>query len=352
MLRWGLIGAGEIARVFACGMRFTDSGRVTAVASQTPGKAQALARDFDIPKHYDTYEALLADREIDAVYISTIHPYHAAWTIKAAQAGKHILVEKPMAMNAREAAAMIEAARAGDVFLMEAFMYRCHPQTPKMAEMVREGAVGRVQVVRAIFSYGAPFSTHSRAYNKAMGGGGILDVGCYTASMARLLAGAGSTPPQPFANPISVKASGYIGATGVDHVAAATLQFESGIIGEIITGVSCSMPTLAAVYGETGSLTVTNPWLPSTPCRRATTPLPPNTVFPPTTILYQPNGQKPQEITIEPDRDLYSYEADMVAAHIADRQAPAMRWADSQGNMELLDRWRAEIGLQYAQDEA
>ena len=141
-----------------------------------------------------------------------------------------------------------------------------------------------------------------------------------------------------------------LGPTGVDHYAAATLQFENDVIGEIITGVGASLPTEAAVYGDQGSLVVTNPWLPSSPCRSATTPLPADTVFPPTTILYRANGQQPQEIVIQPDRDLFTYEADMVAAHVANRQAPAMSWADTLGNMDLLDRWRREIGLRYAQD--
>jgi predicted dehydrogenase len=350
MLNWGLIGAGGIAHVFANGMRFSKTGRIIAVASQTAGKGDRFAADFTIPKAYASYEALLADREVEAVYISTIHPFHAECAIQAARAGKHILVEKPIAMNYREASAMIAAARANDVFLMEAFMYRCHPQTQRLAGLVREGAVGRVQIIRAVFSFGATFDPASRAFAKAMGGGGILDVGCYTASMSRLLAGA--AVGQPFANPVQVKGCGLLGPTGVDHYAAATLQFESGIVGEIITGVGCRLPTEVSVYGETGSLTVTNPWLPSSPCRTAKGPLPLDTAFPPVTFALQSyRDTAPQEIVIQPDRDLFTYEADMVAAHIADRQAPAMSWDDTLGNMRLLDRWRAEIGLVYEQDD-
>lgn len=351
MLNWGLMGAGEIARVFANGMRFSKSGRIVAVASQSAGKAEALGVDFAIPKRFEGYEALLADSDVEAVYISSIHPFHAELAIRAARAGKHILVEKPIAMNRAEAVAMIEAARANKVFLMEAFMYRCHPQTQKLAELVREGAVGRVQIVRAVFSYYTPFDPASWAYAKEMGGGGILDVGCYVASMTRLLAGAGLG--KPFVDPIQVKGCGVLGPTGVDHYAAATLEFENGIVGEIITGVGCQMPTEAAVYGERGSLVVTNPWLPASPCRTATQPLPLDTKFPPVTIKlqrYERSG--PEEIVVEPDRDLFTYEADMVAADIADRQAPAMTWADSLGNMDLLDRWRREIGLVYEQDKS
>jgi predicted dehydrogenase len=349
MINWGLIGAGGIAHVFANGMRFSKTGQVVAVASQSPGKADRLADVFSIPKRYAGYDALLADREVEAVYISTIHPFHAECAVKAAQAGKHILVEKPIAMNYREALSMLDAARANDVFLMEAFMYRCHPQTSKLAELVGSGAIGRVQVIRAVFSYGSSFDPTSRAYAKEMGGGGILDVGCYTASMARLLAGAALG--KRFAEPLQVKGCATLGPTGVDHYAAATVQFEGGILAELITGVGCQMPTEVSVYGEGGSLSVSNPWLPSSPCRSATEPLPPDTRFPPATItLRSYRSPELQPVVVEADRDLFTYEADMVAAHIADRQAPAMSWDDTLGNMWLLDRWRQEVGLVYEQD--
>jgi predicted dehydrogenase len=349
MLNWGLIGAGGIARVFTNGMRFSKTGRVVAVASRTKGKADRLADDFSIPKRYAGYEALLADREVDVVYISTIHPFHAEWAIKAARAGKHILVEKPIAMNYRQASAMIAAARANDVFLMEAFMYRCHPQTHKLVELVRNGAIGRVQFIRAVFSYKAPFDPTSRAYAKDLGGGGILDVGCYTASMSRLIAGAAMG--KSFADPLQVKGCGMLGPTGVDHYAAATLEFEEGIIAAIVTGVGCRMPSDVSVYGEEGSLTVTNPWLPSSPCRTATGPLPLDTRFPPVAITLQSyRHPELQQIVVEADRDLFTYEADTVAANIANRQAPAMTWADTLGNMRLLDRWRQEVRLVYEQE--
>ena len=128
MLNWGVMSAGGIAYVFCNAMRFTDSGGILAVASRTQSRMDRLVNDFGIPRQYTSYEALLEDEDIDAIYIATIHPLHAEWAIKCAEAGKHILVEKPISMNYAEAAAMVEAARENDVFLMEAFMYRCHPQ--------------------------------------------------------------------------------------------------------------------------------------------------------------------------------------------------------------------------------
>jgi predicted dehydrogenase len=349
MLNWGLIGAGNIARVFANGMRFSKTGRIIAVASQTSGKAQKFADDFGIATCYDTYEAMLADPQVQAVYISTIHPLHKQCALAAANAGKHMLVEKPIAMNAAEAATMIAAARANDVFLMEAFMYRCHPQTIRAAELLREGAIGRVQVIRAAFSYGGGFNPASRGFNKELGGGGILDVGCYPASMVRLLAGA--SQGNSFADPGEVKAVGVLGPTGVDHYTTAAVAFADDTIAELITGVGCRMPVEVSAYGEKGSLSIPNPWLPASPCRSAKMPLPLDTQFPTEKIiLHRYSDPGPQEILVEPDRDLFTYEADMVADHIEARQAPAMSWDDTLGNMRLLDAWRAEIGLTYEQD--
>jgi predicted dehydrogenase len=345
MLNWGIMGAGGIARVFCNALRFSKTGQAAAVASQTPDKLQALADDFSIAKRYSTYEALLQDPDIDVIYISTIHPMHAEWAIKAAETGKHLLIEKPIGMNYAEAAAMIDAAAKHDVFLMEAFMYRCHPQTQKLAELVREGAIGEVRMIRSVFSYYAPYSPSSRAYNKALGGGGILDVGCYPASMSRLIAGAAGG--HSFLDPVEVKACGKVSPDGVDLYTAATLQFENDIVAEIICGVACQMPVQVSVYGDEGIISVPNPWLPTSPARSAKQPLPLDTQFPPTTIELTPRGsQTAQQIVVEVDRDLFTYEADTVAAHIADRQAPAMRWDDTLGNMRLLDRWRQEIGAQ------
>ncbi|MEM7128766.1 MAG: Gfo/Idh/MocA family oxidoreductase [Chloroflexota bacterium] len=345
MINWGVIGAGGIARVFCNGLRFSKTGQLNAVASRTPGKADGLADLFDVEKRYTSYEEILADDEIDAVYVSTIHPAHLEPVTMAAEAGKHILVEKPIAMNATEAQAMIDAARKNDVFLMEAFMYRCHPQIAKMVELIQSGAIGDVLVIRSGFGYHAPFNDSSRAYNNKLGGGGILDVGCYPASMVRLIAGAAAG--QAFLDPTELKATGVIGPTGVDHYTAATLKFQNDIIAEISTAVACNIPSETVIHGSEGILTVPNPWLPSSPCRSAKEALPLDTIFPSSTLILQKRGAAPEEITAEADRDLFSYEADMVGEHIEARQAPVASWDDTLGNMKTLDRWLSEIGVVY-----
>ncbi len=343
MLNWGIIGAGGIAYVFCNGMRFTDSGRILAVASRTQSRAEKLTHDFGIAKQYSSYDALLEDEEIDAVYISTIHPFHAEWAIKAAKAKKHMLVEKPISMNVAETEEMVHAARENDVFLMEAFMYRCHPQIQSVIQLIHDGAIGQVQVVRATFGYRSNVNPESRIYNREMGGGAILDIGCYTASMARLIAGAAGK--KPFLNPTKVKGSGNVGSTGVDEISAATLCFENGVIAEVIAAVRCRLGSNVTIYGTEGTITIPDPWLPSSPCRHAKQPLPAETAFPPSKIFLEaPQGKDTQEIVVDVDRDLFSYEADMVANHIEARQSPAMSWDDTLGNMQLLDTWRKEAG--------
>ena len=342
MLNWGVMGAGGIAYVFCNGMRFTDTGQIFAVASRTQERKDRLANDFGIPRQYNDYADLLTDDDIDAVYIATIHPLHVEWAIKCAEAGKHLLIEKPISMNSAETAAMVNAARENDVFLMEAFMYRCHPQIAKMVELIQDGTIGDVQAIRATFGYRSGFNPQSRLYNHEMGGGGILDIGCYTASMARKVAGAADN--KLFLNPISVKGNGKIGPTGVDHIAAATLKFENDIIAEIICAVECNYGSGVTIYGTEGTLTIPNPWLPSSPCRGARTPLPLDTTFPATQVQSS-QSRETTEVTVPADRDLFTYEADTVATHIADRQAPAMSWEDTLGNMQLLDAWREEVGV-------
>jgi len=252
-----------------------------------------------------------------------------------------------MGINAHQVAAMTTAAKENDVFLMEAFMYRCHPQMDKLTALIQDGAIGEVKVVRSAFGYHAAYNPSSRAYNHSLAGGGIMDVGCYPASASRLVAGAASG--QRFLNPVEVKASGVIGESGVDYYTAATLLFDNGVVGQISTGIACNIPGEIVVFGTAGILTIPQPWLPSSPCRTARDALALDTQFSASEILLERKG-KTESIAVDVDRDLFTYEADTVAAHITARQAPAMSWADSEGNIQLMDEWREQIGLAYPQD--
>jgi predicted dehydrogenase/aryl-alcohol dehydrogenase-like predicted oxidoreductase len=339
-LRWGLLAAGNIAKAFANGVKHSQTGELVAVGSRTQASANKFADEFGIPNRHGSYEALLADLQVDAVYISTPHPHHAEWIIKAAEAKKHILCEKPLTLNYPQAMAAIEAALRNDVFLMEAFMYRCHPQTAMIVELIKQGAIGEVKMIEATFGFNARFNAEHRLFANALGGGGILDVGCYPVSMARLVAGAALG--RDFANPVKLTGAGKLNATtGVDEYAAATLEFEGGIVAQVATGVMLNQRNVVQVFGSEGNLLVTSPWIPA---RQGGV----------TDIVIHRNGEPKRVVEIKSDAWLYGIEADTVAQNIERRQAPspAMSWDDTLGNMRTLDQWRQAIGLTYAEEKA
>ena len=337
-LAWGILGTGSIAHTFAGGVLGSATGRLAAVGSRSQAAADRFGGEFSVPRRHGSYEALLADPEVHAVYISTPHPLHAEWAIKAAEAGKHILCEKPLAINYPQAMAIVEAARRADVFLMEAFMYRCHPQTAKLVELLREKVIGDVRVVQATFSFHAGYDPGGRLFSNALGGGGILDVGCYCASFARLVAGAATG--RDFADPTTVRGVGHLGETGVDHYALAVLEFPGEILAQLATGVDLNQENAARIYGTEGWIFVPSPWIPSRE---------PGVT---TIVVHRYGAGEAQEIRIETTRGLYALEADTVAAHIGKRQAapPAITWEDTLGNMKVLDRWRVAIGLVYDEE--
>lgn len=339
LLHWGILATGNIARAFAQGLTHSKTGRLVAVGSRSAENAQRFGHEFGLPPAacHATCEALLADPEVQAIYISNPHPGHAEWAIRCAEAGKHILCEKPLAMNHGEAMAVVEAARRHDVFLMEAFMYRCHPQTRRIVELIREGALGAVRVIQATFSFRAGSDPKSRLLDPELGGGGILDVGCYPVSMSRMIAGAAAG--KPFANPLKLQAIGHLGGTGVDDYTAALASFPDDIVAQLATGVRVKQENVVRIYGEEGHLYVPTPWVPSRDGG-------------PTKIMLHRDGQpNDEEIVVETVDEakayLYTIEADHVAAHLDARQSPAMSWADSLGNMQTLDSWRDAIGLSY-----
>lgn len=336
LLNWGILSTGKIAHSFAKDLSQSKTGKLVAVASRSQGKADQFAKEFGITKAHGSYESMLADPDVQAVYIATPHPQHAEWAIKFANAGKHLLVEKPIALNAAETMAIIEAARANDVFLMEAFMYRCHPQTQKLIELIKQKTIGDVRVIQATFSFHwpKPWNDQSRLINNTLGGGGILDVGCYTTSAARLVAGVAQG--LPFAEPAELKATGAVGKTGVDEYAIASLKFPGDILAQCATGVQVNQDNSLRIYGTEGFIHLPHPWNPSK-----------NTGA---KIIINRNGKEPEELPIDPG-PIYAYEADAVAQYLEQRQSPTMSWGDTLGNMRTLDQWRQQIGVAYESEK-
>ncbi|HZX02336.1 aldo/keto reductase [Kribbella sp.] len=334
-LRWGIIGTGNIASRFASQVPTSKTNEVVAVGSRSIDSANAFADKWDIANRHASYEDLLADQSVEAVYIATPHPLHVEWAIKAAEAGKHVLCEKPLAINRAWAEAMIEAAVRNDVFLMEAYMYRCLPQTKLVAQLVRDGELGTVHQIQATFAFNAAFRPESRIFADELAGGGILDVGGYPVSMARLIAGAATG--RPYAEPAAVNAVGQVGETGADEWTVATLFFDGGITAQISTGVRLADRNQVRIYGSKGYLQIDDPWFGGD--------------GKPTHVTLYRAGEEPRELSAEPAL-IYTAEAEAVQAAIAAgaKEAPEMSWADTLGNLTVQDQWRAAIGQQYASE--
>ena len=341
-VRWGIVATGVIARAFAVDLATSATGRLVAVASRDERRARAFADDDGATAAYGSYDALLADRSVDAVYIATPHPMHAMWAVRAAEAGKHVLCEKPMTVTEAEAAAVVEAAIEHDVFLMEAFMYRCHPQTAELVSLLRAGAVGEVRVIEAVHSFRGSSDPTGRLLAAELGGGGILDVGCYCVSGARLVAGVALGGN--IAEPIAVSGAGHVGVTGVDEWAVASIGFDGGIVAHLSCGVAVHQPPVLRVHGTDGSITLTTPWLPTIDGVMTTH------------ISIKRRGASTETVAVTADRGLYAYQADELASCIArgDRQAthPAPTWDDSLGNIRTLDAWRRAVGVTYPTETA
>ncbi|MEA2710873.1 MAG: hypothetical protein QOF78_3474 [Phycisphaerales bacterium] len=339
-LRWGIMGTGSIAGAFAEGLARAERGELCAVGSRSDASAELFGQKYNIPRRHGSYDALIRDGEVDALYIATPHPAHAEWAIRAARGRKHLLVEKPIGINFAEAMAIIEAARESDVFLMEAFMYRCHPQTARLIELLRAGAIGEVRMIQAAFGFHwpKPWNATSRIISNELAGGGILDVGCYPVSMSRLIAGVASG--KQFDDPIDVTGAGHLGKSGVDEWAAATLKFANGLVAQVSCSVQVQQENVLRIYGSDGWILVPNPWAPARNGGASK-------------ILIHKSGETlPEEIVIASGKQIYAVEADYVAQHIDARQAPAMTWDDTLGNLRTLDRWRAAVGLVYEQEKS
>lgn len=332
-VRWGIIGCGGIARRFASGLTTSETGSLSAVASRSLDKAERFAEENGARVSYGSYEDLLSDPHIDAVYIATPHTGHAEWAVKAAEAGKHILCEKPLAVNFGSAMQVVEAVRANDVVLMEGYMYRSHPQTAKLFELTADGAVGEVRFIEVQNGFPGTFDPASRLFDPKLAGGGIMDVGGYPVSFARLIAGA--VTGRPFADPVGLQ--GYAGLVegGVDGVAGAVLSFGNGLVANAAASIQVALRQGARIYGTKGRIEVPDPWQPD---RHG----------PAHFFLYSDGASEPKEISV-PARDVYGLEADALAAAIAGESFSGVEMTldDSLGNMSALDRWRDSVGLQF-----
>jgi len=246
-LRLGILGCANIARQFARDVAPSRLVHIAAVASRDAAKAAAFATEFGIGRTHGSYDALLADSELDAVYIPLPNSLHAQWAVRAAQHGRHVLCEKPLAMSCDEACTMFDAARQHGVMLLEAYPWWFQPQTAALLGLLHGGAIGKVRMVQTAFGFTLhdPAGTNIRSLPE-FGGGALLDVGSYTLSLIRLVMG---RVPQ------RVHASARLAPTGVDIATTATLEFADGALAQLSCAMDMALHRHATIVGSDGTIT-------------------------------------------------------------------------------------------------
>jgi len=318
-LRWGILSTADIARKKVVpGMRKAKRCTIVAIASREAGRAEAVGLELGIPHAHASYEALLADPEVDAVYIPLPNHLHAEWSIAAARAGKHVLCEKPLALTADDAQRMIDVADAEGVTLMEAFMYRLHPSWQAVAELVASDEIGRLVSVQSWFSYFNDDATNIRNIRE-VGGGALFDIGCYSVNLSRLLFDA---------EPRHVSAALMRDpATGVDVLTSAILTFDSGIA-TFTCSTRAEDDQRVHIYGTTGRISIGIPFN-----------IPPDR---PTEVYVTAGGDPP----VAPDTrvltfevaDPYTVEAERFAAAVLDGRPAPVPPNDGVANLRVIER--------------
>jgi predicted dehydrogenase len=337
MVTWGIVGTGKIARLLATAIAESSDGRLVSVGSRSAERADAFKREFDVPRSHPSYDGVVADEDVDLVYVATHHPSHREWAVRAAENGKHVLCEKPLALNHADAALIVDAARRNGVFLLEAFAYRCHPQTSRLVEVLRSRAVGEVRMIDAVFGYNAGPKPENYLLVRELGGGSMLDVGCYTTSMAHLVAA--TSLDVDVAESVDVTGAASIGTTGVDLSAAATVAFEGGPLARVACSIEANLESAVRIYGSDGRITVPSPWLPG---RKAPEPA----------IILERRGAEQEVISTAVDGGVYTVEVDVVneLVRAGERSPRVMSWDESLANMRTLDLWRSAAGVAYERE--
>lgn len=310
-VRWGVLGAAHIAeRAAIPGIQASATGIVAAVASRREDQARAMAERFAIPAWYGDYDALLASPDIDAVYIALPNHLHAPWTIRAAQRGKHVLCEKPAALNAGQAAEMVAAGRTFGVQFAEAFMYRHHPRYRTIRAILERGEIGAVRAIDASFTFNISDAPTNVRFDRSMGGGGLYDVGCYPVSAARLILGR-----EPIAATVVAQCSPRHG--GVDMMASGLLEFPEGVALTFRCGMWTYGHQSLEILGERGRISVPTPFLG------------------PPDFTVEAGGRTRSETF--PDLNPYSLEADDIGYAILTGAPLAFAPEDAIRNMAALD---------------
>jgi len=249
-VRWGIIGTGHIANKFAEALTSMPEARLVAAGSRSAAAAESFGARWGAARRHASYAALAQDPEVEAVYVAVPHPFHAENCLLCLEAGKAVLCEKPFALNAAQAAEVIRRARARKLLVMEGMWTRAFPVMARLRQLLAEGAVGRVRLLAADFSFRRPFSPEGRHFNRALGGGALLDVGVYPVSLASMILGP----------PAQICSAAEMGATGVDYQAAMIFHYQDGASPALYAGLRADSPGEAEILGESGSIQVHGVW--------------------------------------------------------------------------------------------
>ena len=306
-VRWGILSTARINAALIPGLKGSPDSELIAVASRTEERAAAYAREWAIARAHGSYEALLADPEIEAIYISLPNGQHVDWSIRALKAGKHVLCEKPLARLPQDVERAFDEAERADRLLMEAFMWRHHPQSKRLRELVDGGAIGELRLVRASFSFPLGDPDDIRL-DPALGGGALMDVGCYCVSGARLLAG----------EPDAVSAQQVTTADGVDVRLAATLRHAGGVLTTLDCALDLPNRSELQAIGSGGVLSAHDPWH----CRAASFEL--------------LRGEEGETVSVNP-ADSYRLELENLSAAIRGEGAPLLGREDAVAQARVIE---------------
>jgi len=308
ILQWGMLSTARINDALFSPLKISQRNRLLAVASRSQEKADQYAKKKKIGRAYGSYEALLADPEIDVVYNPLPNHLHAEWTIKAVEAGKHVLCEKPLALSLDEVDAMAAAAEKHNRVVAEAFMYRTHPQTLKAREIVKDGSLGRIRMVHGSFTFMMTNQDDIR-WKPEWGGGGLWDIGCYPLSYTRSVLE--SEPEEVFGRQV-------IGPSGVDEVFAAQLRFPGDILAQFDCSVKIPFHVFMEIVGDEGTLSIPHPFNPGV---RET--------------LYLTRSGKTKEIAVK-GPETYLPEVEDMADAILNGKSQHVSLADSRANVAAI----------------
>ena len=308
VLNWGLLSTAHINRALITPLRASKRNKLLAVGSRRQKSADDYAREWKIPQAHGSYEALIDNPEVDVIYNSLPNHLHAEWTIKALKAGKHVLCEKPFALSLAEADAMISAARKTGKVLAEAFMYRHHPQTLKVQELVDGGMLGELQALKGVFTFALTRENDIRS-KKETGGGSIWDVGCYPISYARAIMRA---------EPIEAFGWQVMGAGGSDVSFFGQLRFPKDRYAQFDSGFKSPLRAQVEIVGSQGTLNIPEPFKPGSGEK-----------------LYLTRAERTETIKI-PGAELYIGEVEDMADAILLGKEPRISLADSRGNTAVI----------------